>query len=161
MEAEEELGMGRKRDDGKLAEQQVNILWRMFGKHIYGAKNDEEFNRLKTLYVKHQELELRQKQMLQDFAAGRKVSFNKFKDNLQERSRSPNRDEKMVHYARGVQQRRGGQMNFDHNRGANYKIRGSMINSQNASPRQINQGINNINRRLSIIPRMDGPIINE
>ena len=52
--------MNRKRDEGKLAEMQVRTLWKMFGKQIYGAKgNDEEFNRLKTLYQKYQESELR------------------------------------------------------------------------------------------------------
>ena len=62
---------------------QVRMLWKMFGKHIYGAKgNDEEFNRLKSLYQKYQESELREKQMLQDFAHGRKVSLNKIKDTL-------------------------------------------------------------------------------
>ena len=51
---EEEATLNRKRDNGKLADMQVKTLWRMFGKHIYGAKgNDEEFNRLKTLYMKH------------------------------------------------------------------------------------------------------------
>ena len=51
---ENDASLNRKRDNGKLAEQQVHTLWKMFGKHIYGAKgNDEEFNRLKTLYVKH------------------------------------------------------------------------------------------------------------
>ena len=73
--------------------------------------------------------------MLNDFTIGRKVSFTKFKDALLERSRSPQRDEKIVHYARGVQHRRGGaQQAFDFNRG-NMKYRGSMINSANASPR--------------------------
>jgi hypothetical protein len=48
---EEESTLNRKRDNAKLADMQVKTLWRMFGKHIYGAKgNDEEFNRLKTLY---------------------------------------------------------------------------------------------------------------
>lgn len=69
--------------------------------------------------------------MLQDFTTGRKVSFNKFHDILQERSRSPQRDEKMVHYSRGVHQRKGGQ-----NMGANMKYRGSIIISPNSSPRQ-------------------------
>ena len=91
MEAEEENAqLNRKRDNGKLAEQQVNTLWKMFGQHIYGAKgNDEEFNRLKALYVKHQEFELREKQMLQDFTLGRRISLSKFKDILSDRSKSP------------------------------------------------------------------------
>lgn len=29
----------KKRDEGKLADLQVKTLWRMFGKHIYGAKS--------------------------------------------------------------------------------------------------------------------------
>jgi hypothetical protein len=36
----------------------------MFGKHIYGAKGGhaaEEFNRLKTLYLKHEEFRLKEK----------------------------------------------------------------------------------------------------
>ena len=61
IEADEtDASLNRKRDNGNLAEQQVHTLWKMFGKHIYGAKgNEEEFNRLKTLYVRHQDLELR------------------------------------------------------------------------------------------------------
>jgi hypothetical protein len=48
---EDETQSNRKRDEGKLAEMQVQTLWKMFGKQIYGAKGSEEdFNKLKVLY---------------------------------------------------------------------------------------------------------------